>query len=542
MASIPNTSNSPPVIPEKHRVHQFFRPIEMNEQDNAIDDDEPNDKTSLASKHISSVPLIPSPLENCQHQPLSTGSTQKPHYQTRSYTKQQALLQGPLPGILKHTSPLSPTAPRSSASQDILKEFDALYQSPKDDNIKKNKKTIKDKTPSTKVNNRSSSEDTEMSLGNDTDVTADVDIQMNADIVAPPEEINDMTLEDKEMSPEDDMDDTTDVTQMETPDTDEDVHSQPPPLNDEYAQDDQEQDYIPDDPTNLHIPRYNTRSRGVRLPTTKRQRLIKAELRRTLPHMEKQVIRETNLTAPQIKQHQANDEFCKSLLQYFENGMLPNDPTAANTLLNIAPHYVNWNNTLYAIHYYPKASDRCSKLKLVVPKSLVHAILESLHTSNVGAHQGTTKTLLLAKEQFYWPRMAEDIAKFIGSCDKCLLYKRNQKVENPLMTLFQPTDAPFERLTLDFLGPLPMTPNKMRYIAIIVDHFSRYTIAFALPNKQLRVLQLSFIKMLFPYMAFRCIYTVTEDLSSTERSWLTLSGTLGSSKHGRAGTRPIQTA
>ena len=79
--------------------------------------------------------------------------------------------------------------------------------------------------------------------------------------------------------------------------------------------------------------------------------------------------------------------------------------------------------------------------------------------------------------------MAEDIAKFIRSCDKRLLYKRNQKTENPLMTVFQPTDSPFERVTMDILGPLPLTRNKNQYVGVVVDHYSRYTIAFPLTNK-----------------------------------------------------------
>jgi len=51
------------------------------------------------------------------------------------------------------------------------------------------------------------------------------------------------------------------------------------------------------------------------------------------------------------------------------------------------------------------------------------------------------------------------------------------------MTLFQPTDSPFERVTMDILGPLPLTRNKNQYVGVVVDHYSRYTIAFPLTNK-----------------------------------------------------------
>ena len=187
-------------------------------------------------------------------------------------------------------------------------------------------------------------------------------------------------------------------------------------------------DYIPKDPTDIHIPGYNTWHQGVSLPTTRRQRLIKAQLRCMLPQMERPINQDTPLTMEQLQDHQAKDSFCAPLLQYLY------------TLLNMAPHYLSFKNILFVIHYYPVSSDMVSKIKLVVPKSLVHDLLLTLHTSTVGAHQGVSKMLMLTKEHFNWPKMSHDIANFIGSCDKCLLFKLNQKVESPLLTLFQLTD------------------------------------------------------------------------------------------------------
>ena len=36
---------------------------------------------------------------------------------------------------------------------------------------------------------------------------------------------------------------------------------------------------------------------------------------------------------------------------------------------------------------------------------------------------------------------------------------------------------------MDILGPLPLTRNKNQYVGVVVDHFSRFTIAFPLHNK-----------------------------------------------------------
>ena len=150
-------------------------------------------------------------------------------------------------------------------------------------------------------------------------------------------------------------------------------------------------EYIPKDPTDLHIPRYNTWHQGVRLPTTRGQCLNKAQLRRTLPQMERKIIQDTPLSMEQLQDRQANDSFCAPLLQYLNQGILPTNPVAANTLLNMVPHYLSFKNVLIVIHFYPVSSNRVLKIKLVIPKALVHDHLLTLHTSTVGAHRESQK-------------------------------------------------------------------------------------------------------------------------------------------------------
>ena len=44
------------------------------------------------------------------------------------------------------------------------------------------------------------------------------------------------------------------------------------------------------------------------------------------------------------------------------------------------------------------------------------------------------------------------------------------------------SNFPFQILTADIAGPLPTTPDGNRYILIIVDHFTKWAQAFAIPN------------------------------------------------------------
>jgi len=52
-------------------------------------------------------------------------------------------------------------------------------------------------------------------------------------------------------------------------------------------------------------------------------------------------------------------------------------------------------------------------------EKLLQMILTEFHTSKVGGHVGITRTLKRISAQFYWPKMKEDIQKFIQECVIC---------------------------------------------------------------------------------------------------------------------------
>ena len=45
-----------------------------------------------------------------------------------------------------------------------------------------------------------------------------------------------------------------------------------------------------------------------------------------------------------------------------------------------------------------------------------------------------------------------------------------------------PVGAPLERMAVDIMGPLSATANGNEYIMVICDYFSKYTVAYAIPN------------------------------------------------------------
>ena len=83
-----------------------------------------------------------------------------------------------------------------------------------------------------------------------------------------------------------------------------------------------------------------------------------------------------------------------------------------------------------------------------------------------------TKTLALVKENFFWPKLEKDIARFVKKCVVCMMAKthgNNAGLYTPLPIL----NMPWEEVSLDFVLRLPRTQRNKDSILVIIDRFSK---------------------------------------------------------------------
>ena len=118
--------------------------------------------------------------------------------------------------------------------------------------------------------------------------------------------------------------------------------------------------------------------------------------------------------------------------------------------------------------------------QIVVPKKLRAQLLSEFHDSLMGSHQSFDRVYQAIRQRFYWSRMYEDIHEYYKTCRNCQRASTHRPKRPPLNPL--PVAGLFERLQMDYLGPFRKSKCGKRWILLVVDSFSGWCEAFALPN------------------------------------------------------------
>lgn len=172
----------------------------------------------------------------------------------------------------------------------------------------------------------------------------------------------------------------------------------------------------------------------------------------------------------QIIEEQNKDEFCLKIKNLIEQ---ENSSFYKNMCF-----FVDNEGLLKCID---KKGGKLNKEKLVIPQNLTRHILEIMHDSKAACHPGMGKTIYKIRKQYFWPNMIKHIVNWIKSCDKCCERKAHQpKIKAPLQRI-PIAEFPFEKVSFDIVGPLPITLKGNKYMVTFIDYFTRFVEAFPIP-------------------------------------------------------------
>jgi transposase InsO family protein len=113
--------------------------------------------------------------------------------------------------------------------------------------------------------------------------------------------------------------------------------------------------------------------------------------------------------------------------------------------------------------------------RVFLPEALRERLMKSFHGN--GVHFGIQRTIDLIALTYYWSSLRSDVQNWIRRCDVCSRVKSNAK--NRMNPVSLPNSKrPFQRVSMDYAGPLSRTQSGNRYFLVMVDDFSRYLKVF----------------------------------------------------------------
>ncbi|BES91012.1 Retrotransposon protein [Nesidiocoris tenuis] len=96
-------------------------------------------------------------------------------------------------------------------------------------------------------------------------------------------------------------------------------------------------------------------------------------------------------------------------------------------------------------------------------------------------HIGPKHVIAIISKNFTFPKMYTSIREFCSSCKICIMNKSRCPRRSARMGFLGPARAPFEIMSLDTVGGFGPYHSSLRYLHLLVDHFTRY--AYILPSK-----------------------------------------------------------
>ena len=166
------------------------------------------------------------------------------------------------------------------------------------------------------------------------------------------------------------------------------------------------------------------------------------------------------------------------MIEYFKTGELPENVLNARKVMASVPDFDLFDDILYHFWTLGPRKRKHVRKQLVIPRCLINEVLQWCHDDPTSGHLAFNKTYYKVQERFYWEGMYRDIDYWCKSCVLCST-RRTPKGRKPAPILPIPVDGPFDRVSVDVLGPFPPSLYENRYIVVFTDYFTKWTEAFA---------------------------------------------------------------
>jgi transposase InsO family protein len=142
-------------------------------------------------------------------------------------------------------------------------------------------------------------------------------------------------------------------------------------------------------------------------------------------------------------------------------------------------------------------------------------------------HMGDEKTYLRIAPYCYWPRMSDDVKKYVQSCPQCQVNKQPTTKPAGVAHILPIPDRPWQSIAIDFVGPLTEARG-FNHIMVIMDRFSSFLLCYPL-RKKFSTIDVADTFMHLFYGRYGLPESIVSDRDTrfTSHFWQSLQKTLG---------------
>jgi hypothetical protein len=149
-----------------------------------------------------------------------------------------------------------------------------------------------------------------------------------------------------------------------------------------------------------------------------------------------------------------------------------------------------------------------STAKEIFDSNLKKDILNKFHNNIYSGHNGIKKTIEQIKQNFKWKNLAKDVIEYIKNCVDCQIYKNRKLTKIPLK-LTSTSSYCFEKIYIDFVGPLEESYEGFQYILTVKDDLSKFLVAIPLKDQTSESVAQALVEKVF--LIFSCPKIIVSD-------------------------------